>query len=81
MMTCPFCGGDMKIGRICAPSPEAVFWLPLGAKLRWNLATETTIGESGGFILGTATKAFFFAKDKLDSYYCSECRCILTFRK
>ena len=77
-MKCPYCGEEMKLGRIYGEGEHAVFWLPEQAEYtRWIL-TQNRILECGGRMLDTVSKVGFFYMAKPESYWCEHCRIFIT---
>lgn len=76
-MKCPYCGQEMKLGRLRSASGYGVFWLPEGSEFE-GLLTGKRIEESGGVLLDPVTKIGFFAKEKPESWWCPCCRIFLT---
>ena len=77
-MNCPYCGGVMELGYIHAESSHAPYWLPKGAEIKW-LSTKG-VENSGGFVLGKATKIGFFSTERPASYYCDHCKLVIAIQ-
>ena len=76
-MKCPYCGEEMKPGRLCSASGYGVFWLPEGSEYE-GLLTGKKVEEHGGVLLDTVTRIGFFAREKPESCWCPSCRIFLT---
>ena len=77
-MKCPYCGEEMKLGRIYGEGEHAVFWLPEHTDYKKWLLSQKRIKDSGGVMLDSATKVGFFAMAKPESYWCETCRIFIT---
>ena len=78
MKKCPFCGSDMISGYLYAPRSSAVYWLPEGITLLRGIVSSNNVEESGGVVLGSATRIGFFARKRAKSYYCKLCKILIT---
>ena len=77
-MQCPYCGQEMKLGRLHGEGGHAVLWLPDKTEYKQWLLTEKRVEEYGGVVLDTVSKIGFFAKTKPESYWCSSCNLCIT---
>ena len=80
-MKCPYCGQEMKLGRIYGEGEHGVFWLPEKADLGGWILTKKKIDDCGGIMLDTVTKVGFFAMAKPESYWCDNCQIFITRNK
>lgn len=77
-MKCPYCNQEMLLGNLYAPSGRAVFWLPSGTELDGWILTHKWIEDKKGFVLGDASKVGFIAKKRPESYYCPDCKIVIS---
>ena len=77
-MKCPYCGEEMKLGRIYGEGEHALFWLPEDTAYTQWLLTQKRIEQCGGIMLDTVTRVGFFAMDKPESHWCDPCRVFIT---
>ena len=76
----PYCNSEMQIGRIFCGS-YCTYWLPEGTVPTdfggFRLTTEK-VEEHGGFVLGEAQRFSLLVKRIPASYYCPDCRKLIT---
>ena len=77
-MNCPYCGKEMKLGRLHSVSEHAVFWLPDHTEYKEWILTKERIEEHGGVVLDNVSKIGFLAKAKPESYWCENCNICIT---
>ena len=79
-MNCPYCNKEMEPGTIQAPSSHANYWLPDNTKSSdiGILLSCKSVEKCGGVILGQVRKLGFLSSKRPASYYCKNCRILLT---
>ena len=79
-MNCPYCTKEMEPGTIQAPDSHANYWLPDNTKSSdiGILLSCKSVEKCGGVILGQVRKLGFLSSKRPASYYCKNCRILLT---
>lgn len=77
-MKCPYCGQEMKLGRLRGAGGHAVFWLPDNIIYEQWALTKNRIEAHGGVVLDDVTKIGFVAKARPESYWCNNCDICIT---
>ena len=79
-MNCPYCTKEMEPGTIQAPDSHANYWLPDNTKSSDSgiLLSCKSVEKCGGVILGQVRKLGFLSSKRPASYYCKNCRILLT---
>lgn len=78
ILECPYCHSRMEYGHIFAPDGYMTYWLKDQLPLTKWIVRKSVIEEVGGVVLGMASKIFFLAKKRADSYHCRKCQVIIT---
>ena len=79
-MNCPYCTKEMEPGTIQAPNSHANYWLPdsvTSGEIGMFLSRKS-VEKCGGVILGQVRKVGFLSSERSASYYCKNCRILLT---
>lgn len=78
-MKCPYCNQEMKCGLLHGEGGRSLYWKPYGVKYQggWFL-TKKAIEKSQGFVLGETQNISFIPRTVPYSYYCPECKIVLT---
>lgn len=69
-MECPYCKKEMSAGYIPA-SKMALMWIPDNEKVPPTIYNKTNVGVN-------LTKVPFWKMQKAKSYYCSNCKIVIT---
>lgn len=69
-MECPYCKKEMSAGYIPA-SKMALMWIPDNEKVPLTIYNKTNVGVN-------LTKVPFWKMQKAKSYYCSNCKIVIT---
>ena len=79
-MNCPYCNKEMAPGTIQAPDSHANYWLPDNTKSSDSgiLLSRKSVEKCGGVVLGELRKVGFLSSKRPASYYCKNCRILLT---
>lgn len=79
-MKCPYCNQEMMLGNLYAPSDNAVYWLPFGTERDGWVLTQKWVANKKGFVLDDVSKIGFIVKKRAESYYCPDCRIVISKR-
>lgn len=79
-MNCPFCGGEMVLGRIQPLGLRAPFWLPDDRQAQdiGPFLTARAVEKVGGRVIGKTTKLAFIARTLPASLLCKKCDFLIT---
>lgn len=79
-MNCPYCNKEMAPGTIQAPDSHANYWLPDNTKSSdiGILLSRKSVEKCGGVVLAELRKVGFLSSKRPASYYCKNCRILLT---
>lgn len=79
-MNCPYCNKEMAPGTIQAPDSHANYWLPDNTKSSdiGILLSRKSVEKCGRVVLGEVRKVGFLSSKRPASYYCKNCRILLT---
>lgn len=79
-MNCPYCTKEMEPGTIQALNSHGNYWLPdnvTSGEIGMFLSRKS-VENCGGVILGQVRKVGFLSSERPASYYCKNCRILLT---